>query len=160
MRNLKFFIPLFMIAVLMGGCPYQSAVPIDEPSEKINTSLLGNWEKKNTTGSLYKISKQDDYHYRIEKTGDEKKEASVYSAFTSTVNGTSFLNMVDEAQKDGYFLYKVTINTGNNKITLEEITENIDEKFTTSVELKAFISKNKELSFFYSKEADVFYKAD
>ena len=160
MKSLKFFIPLLVTSVLLGGCPYQSSVPIDEPNEKINTALLGNWEKKNTTGSLYKISKQDDYHYRIEKRGDEKKEVSVYNAYTSTINGTTFLNMEDEAQKDGYFLYKVTINTGNNKITLEEITENIDEKFTTSVELMAFISKNKELSFFYSKEADVFYKAD
>ena len=29
---------------MLGGCPYESKVPIDKPAIKINTALLGYWD--------------------------------------------------------------------------------------------------------------------
>lgn len=56
-------------------------------------------------------------------------------------------------QKDGtgdYYLHKVVLK--DKAMTFIEVTENIDEKFNTSEELRAFITKYMKLSFFYTKE--------
>lgn len=159
MKRVQFFLPLFVIAVLLGGCPYKSSVGIDTPSVKINTALLGEWEKKGEDLTTYKITKQDDYTYRIAKLEQGKDKPEKFTAYISNVDGQQFLNLNIEAEGDGYYLYKFTLNS-NTKVTLQEVTENITEDFTEQAALKAFISKNKGLSFFYSKGEDVYLKAN
>ena len=65
------------------------------------------------------------------------------------IEGITFMNM----QKDGtgdYYLHRVELK--DKVMTFIEVTENIDEKFNTSAELKAFVTKYMNLSFFYTKE--------
>ena len=50
------------------------------------------------------------------------------------------------------------MQSGASFIKLLPVTENIDEKFTSSAELKKFIEKNKSLSFFYDKDENSFIK--
>ena len=57
-----------------------------------------------------------------------------------------------------YYLYKIDMQSGASFIKLLPVTENIDEKFTSSAELKKFIEKNKSLSFFYDKDENSFIK--
>jgi hypothetical protein len=163
MKNLKFFIPLFAIAVFIGGCPYASEVAIDNPSVKVNPSLLGSWEKKSSEKYIYTVSKTDDFNYKITRTDSAAQSPSIYKAYMSDVDGDKFLNLQETgsySEKATYYLYKVELNSSSTRVTLKPLTENIREKFSTSDELKSFIRKNKNLSFFYGKDEEVFYKAD
>lgn len=161
MKNLKWILPLVALAVFLGGCPYGSDVPIDQPSSKINDQVLGKWEAKSSSDETYNITKKDANTYKIEKKGSSSSTPTVYYAFASTVGTDTYLNLYEEsADPKVYYLYKLTLNSSATKITLSEVTENIDEKFKTSAELKAFIEKYKGLSFFFSKDETVLIKAD
>jgi virulence-associated protein VagC len=52
------------------------------------------------------------------------------------------------------------MTTSGSKLTLAPVTENIDEKFASSEEIKAFFKKNMAMSFFFDKDEDVYIKAD
>lgn len=161
MKKLKWILPLLAIAVFLGGCPYGSDVPIDQPSVKINEQLLGNWESKSSSEDTYTITKKDANTYKIEKKSKSSSNPTIYYAFPSTVGSDTYLNLYEEnADPKEYYLYKMTVNSSATKITLAEMTENVDEKFTSSSELKAFIEKYKGLSFFFSKDELVYIKAD
>lgn len=161
MKNLKWILPMLCLAIVLGGCPYSSETPIDTPSVKIDNKLLGVWEPKSESDYKYKVSKLDDYTYKIEKKGKASDKSSVYIAYASKVGADTFLNLKedDEYSKE-YYLYKMVISPSGGKLTLLSVTENIDEKFTTSEELKKFIEKHKDLSFFYEKTEDEYFKAD
>jgi hypothetical protein len=71
------------------------------------------------------------------------------------------MNISDDASSTKlYYLYKVEQSTSGAKTTLIPVTENIDEKFTASADLKAYIKKYMALSFFYSKDQDEYFRAD
>ncbi len=162
MNKLKFVLPLIALCILLGGCPYESKVPIDSPSVKINPALLGKWEPKSSSGNHYVVSKLDDYNYKIEEKKKDSKEPAIYQAYLSNVDGDIFINLykVKDEMGQKFFFYKVTLNKSETKVTLAPVTENIDEVFEKSEELKAFFQKNKNLSFFFEKEEDVFIKED
>jgi len=154
---------LGVLCVLMTACPYTSTVPIDSQSVKIKQELIGKWVKSadlsNEKPSFYDIQKLNDTKYKIVNneynTYDSTYTITNYFGHLSLIDQTIFLNM----QKDGtgdYYLYKIAI--GSNEFTLFEVTDNIDEKFNTSAELKAFIKKNMALSFFYNKEEVTYIK--
>lgn len=162
MKNLLFILMIFAV-LLFSGCPYTSEVAIDStPELKIDEKLLGKWESKSSTDTEYKVSKADDKTYLIEKKSKESTDATRYIGFLSEVNGIRFLNIyedIETATKAWYF-YKVDLTGSAARITLSEITENIDEEFHESAQLKEFIKKNMDNSFFYSKEEEVYYRLD
>jgi hypothetical protein len=60
-----------------------------------------------------------------------------------------------------YYLYRVEKKSDGGRVKLRAVTNNITETFATSAELKAFIKKNMELSFFYNKDdEEMYYKND
>lgn len=150
---------------IFSGCPYDSEVPIDAPSLSINTALLGTWEARNNQDESFKISKHDEFSFNIVKTSkksNEKKEAEKYRAHLSTINNVTFLNLSDDnpdVLTPKYYLYKLVI-TNPGIVTLSEITENIDERFKTSDELKKFIAANMKNSYFYSKDEASYIRTD
>ena len=76
----------------------------------------------------------------------------MYISHITYIEGTLFMNM----QKDGtgdYYLHSVVLE--GKELTFIEVTENIDEKFNTSEELKAFIAKYMHLSFLYQGRGTV-----
>lgn len=143
---------------MMGGCPYKSDFPIDVPAIKVNPSLLGKWESKNSSEEIYNVSKENDFTYKIEKKNKDSKEPTVYYAHASDVDGETFLNLREDGTAIEYYLYKLELNSSVSKATLRSVTENITEKFGSSAELKAFIKKYKNLSFFFDKTEDVYIK--
>jgi len=160
MKQLKWILPLLALTVMLGGCPYGSTIPLDTTGKKINPALLGNWEPKSSSSSKYVITKDNDFTYKIVKTSQDVKEPSVYKGYLTDLDGDVFLNLWEEngSSDKTYYLYKVEINSGSNKVTLHSVTENITEKFSTGEEMKAFFKKYKGLSFFYDKSEDVFIK--
>jgi len=139
------------------GCPYASTVPIDVPKIKVNKKLIGKWIKTSDLSkenpNYYEIEKHDKYLYRITDNSynsmDSTYSQEIYISHISDLEGNSFMNMQQDGSGD-YFLHKIVL--AENVLTFVEVTENIDEKFNTSEELRAFIQKHMNLSFFYTKE--------
>jgi Zn-finger nucleic acid-binding protein len=154
MKKLLRFTFLILSCVVVGGCPYETDVPIDAPSVIVDPNLLGTWIDNGNVNEIYTVSRQDDYTYQIVATQEDEKETETYTAHASIVNKTTFLNIKKtrpEPMTNSYILYKIELR-GDQEVILTEITENIDEKFSSSQELKKFISKNMNNSYFYGKD--------
>ncbi len=158
---------LFAIATscfLLMGCPYETEVPISEPSVMFPADLLGKWESKSSGDEIMTIRKKTDYIVSISKTKKEPKEddkPEEYEAYLSEVDAVNFLNISEPSEQGSgakFYLYKIEVSANNSRITLNAVTENIDEQFSNSAELKAFIQKNMHLSFFYEKEDEIYQK--
>ena len=143
---------------LFTACPYSSTVPIDQPLEKVDKKLMGKWVKSSDTESenpdYYEFEKLDANRYNLThfewSSNEEKYTETKYLTHSTTLGDHIFLNM----QKDGegeYYLHYLDFHEGD-EFTLYEITDNIDEKFNTSAELKAFVTANMKHSFFYNKD--------
>ena len=166
---MKKFVQLFAVACfsfLLMGCPYETEVPIDQPSIKFPSNLFGKWEPKSSSDDVLTIKRKDDFVVTITKTKkDAKPDDSVeqYEAFLSEVGSMKFLNVSELSEYSSnpkYYLYKMEVSPSGSRITLSAVTENIDETFTSSAELKAFIQKNMQHSFFFEKEEDVYLRLD
>ena len=162
----KFIFPLMImtsLVILFTACPYSSSVPIDNPSVKVDKNLLGKWVKASDQSSehptFYEISQLDNFKYNIVKNEynsyDSAYSKTAYVGYISKIDNLSFLNMQQDGKGD-YFLHKIEL--GNNEFTFFEVTDNIDEKFNTSDELKAFVKKYMNLSFFYNKDEERYTK--
>ena len=154
-----FLLPILIaLCFIFGGCPYESKVPIDSPSVKTNPSLLGNWQKQNDTGDHYVISAKDEYHYLITETSRSSNEVNEYIAYASMVKGTTFINLYKTEAPDSaqtFLLYKLDVKS-ENEFMLTEVTDNIEEQFTSGKALSKFIASNMGNSYFFNKSAIMF----
>lgn len=147
---MKKFIPAVLLVAsmfLFTGCPYDSDVPITQPSLPVSKKIIGVYEDKKNH-DVYKVTQKDETTYKIESGND-----TLY-AFASLVGEVTFINLWSEEQKPPvhkYSFYKLEMDFDLN-ITLSEITENITEKFSKSEDLKKFIAANMHNSYFFGKE--------
>ncbi len=162
----KLYIPiLLLLSFILTGCPYESEVPIDSPQVEVNKNLIGKWieqkdNKENKENPEYlEIKKVGEKKYLIEQYSWESHNYKVdkYFMHVSLIGDLQFMNIQKE-KGTKYYLYKFLLK--GNTLTFFEITDNIDEKFNDSKELKAFIKKYMNLSFFYSKEEEVYLKEE
>lgn len=153
---------LFFGLLLFSGCPYSSEVAIDEPSVMIDERILGKWESKNSQDYLYTIAKIDKNNYSIEKRKTASDEVTLYRAFLSVLDSTRFLNIYEDlnVNEKTYYFYKFEVSSSVSRITLTPVTENIDEQFHSSKELKEFFKKNMKNSYFFDKNEEVYIRAD
>jgi hypothetical protein len=148
---------LFAAMLILSACPYQSAVPIDVPNKKVNKNLLGKWikdsEKDQPNPEYYVIKPFDELKYNIVKfeyqTSDSSYSETKYITHLSYIDDYVFMNMQKDGEGD-FYLYRLDMSS--DEFTLYEVTDNIDEKFTSSDELKAFVARYMKLSFFYNKD--------
>ena len=141
------------LSLMFAGCPYGADVPIDkEPTIPIDKTLLGKWENSSASDYTYYFRADDANTYRISKISSSTGDSTVYFAFESKIDNVSFINIYEENEfgSKTYYLYKLT-KRGTSKISMEEVTDNIDEKFDTSEELKAYLAKHQHLSFLFNK---------
>jgi len=160
------FLPLL---VLLTACPYESAVPITDANKAIDGKLLGKWYKegemdKEYPSEFYKIKKEGENLYQVIKkelnSEDNTYNEEIYTSHISVLKGPNdktykFLNMEKEGK---YYIHRIRLN--KERFVLYEVTDNIDEKFNTSPELKAFVKQNMHLSFFYNKDEVTYYRGD
>ncbi len=164
MNKLVQLVAMAACCFLLMGCPYETEVPISEPSVTFPADLLGKWEPKSSGDEIVTIRKKTDYIVSISKTKKEPKEddkPEEYEAYLSEVDAVKFLNISEVGEQGSgakFYLYKIEVSANNSRITLNAVTENIDEQFSNSAELKAFIQKNMHLSFFYEKEDEIYQK--
>ncbi len=150
--------------LMLTACPYASSVPIDKANTKIDKNLIGKWKKfsgpESADPEYLEISDVDGNYFNITKlkykSTDSSYSKTVYLAHISKIDDYIFLNMQEDG-KGSYYLHRVEYD-GKNKFKIYEVTDNIDEKFNTSEELKDFVKKYMHLSFFYNKEEELYVK--
>ncbi|HYG17015.1 MAG TPA: hypothetical protein VEC12_14755 [Bacteroidia bacterium] len=145
MKFIKIFVMLLVCSMVFMGCPYSAEIALDaEPAVKIDNRLIGTYQKSDTK---YIVTKSSDLLYKIVEKSEE--EETNYMGFLSKIGEATFLNIYEaNASNRQYYFYKVEIVEGGN-VELHPLTTNIKETFTTSAELKSFVTKYKDLSFFY-----------
>jgi len=164
-KNLLFIIFIAIIFVLT-ACPYKSKVPIDVPNQEINKELIGKWIKKadksNDNPEYFMISKRSDkfkcdiVKFEYQSSDSTYKKTKYITHFT-TIKNKLFLNMQKE-DEDDFYLHRLDLS--GDEFVLYELTENIDEQFTSSKALKKFIKKNMKHSFFYNKDEKKYIKVN
>lgn len=159
LKNLLLFVPL---ALLLTGCPYNAEIALDEkPAVKVDERLIGSWEQKSSSSDyVYTVTKKDDFTYVFVKENTKSGDKQTYNAFTTDIDGTKFLSLwqINEYDsKPSYYFYKLVIEK-DYLIKMVSVTENIDEKFETSAQMRDYFKKNMHLSFFYDKTEEEYIK--
>ena len=152
MKNPLIYILLLPLCFFLAACPYESSVPISNAGIKTNPVLFGTWQDAIDTTTVYKVTEQNMFYYKILETHNDGSEPKHYLAYDSKINESTFLNLWEDVpgEKPRYLLYKLEIRNANS-ILLIEVTENIDEQFSSSDQLKKFIENNMNSSYFFSK---------
>ena len=156
---------LITIVVLLAGCPYSSSVPIDEGTVKVSSDLVGEWispgDKEAENPTYFIVSKDDKFRATAKKmeysSSDSSYSETIYHLTFSDVNGETFMNALEE-EGTTYSLYKFSFDEKSGEIQTSEVTDYIKETFTTSAELKDFISKNKSNSYFFTNTSDKYVR--
>lgn len=157
MKNRVIYPTLILLAVVLWGCPYKSSVPLSDATEYVNKQIFGKWiprgmeEKANP--EYYLIEQRDTLRYDVAhyQYNEEEKgyTTKTYVAHTTRLENILFMNLQESGTKE-YLLYRLDVSDG--LMTMYEVTNNIDEKFTDSEKLRDFFSKYMRLSFFYNAE--------
>ena len=168
MRKIFYSVCIAMVSLTFMACPYKSAVPIDTvPKIKVDDRLLGDYEKKGSSTYTYKIERESAKEYKIiqvytSSTSAKSNRETVYYGYVSSIGGEKYLQTYKKSKYSStkkYYLYRVKLNASATILTLQPVTENIKEKFETSKELKNYIAKYQDLSFFYEKD-EKYYKSE
>lgn len=152
--------------LFLTGCPYQSRVPIDDPSIEVDKKFLGSWvseeNSENEQPDFYEFIGMDKYRYEVVEhtlsTEDSSYSQKYYLSHFSRIDDIHFLNMRDG--EGNYFLYKLEWQNPGKSFVMYEVTDNIDEQFENSEDLKAFVKQHMNLSFFYNKEEKIYLRYD
>jgi len=164
MKSAKFVALFGALSLMFMGCPYESKIPLDPADKsKPDKDLVGKWEEKGEDSYTWKCQ-MDGNQYRIEKksTEDSESEPTIYIGWLTDVGGSPFMNVYEQDYESdrSYYLYRME-KKSEDRIKFKAVTDNITEEFTTSEELKTFVKKYMELSFFYNKDDEkTFYKED
>lgn len=150
---------LLCSCLVLWGCPLNTEVPISQQAVPVDSRIIGKYVTIPTADDYeYIISKASATEYKIEKKSVKTEDVTVYKAFLSEVNNVKFLNLYENGSTTPtYYIFKLNINA-DKTVDLVGLTDNIREKFKTSDELKAFIAKNMDLSFFYDKDESHYKK--
>lgn len=146
--------------LMLMGCPYSSDVPLTAGGVKVPANLIGTWEDSGATDKdKFEVKKTGETTVDIVKTAAYDGAQTTYKGFFTEIGGTLFLNLKENTEYASFYFYRVNPE-GANKLTLQEVTSYIDEKFTDSAAMKAFFEKNMNHSFFYSNEETTYYKVN
>jgi hypothetical protein len=151
------------LSIVFMGCPYESKIPLDTADKgKVDKRLEGEWSEKDSEDYTWKCEVEGN-QYRVTKRSIEDKEAepTIYIGWLSDVGEAKFLNLYEQGSDEkSYMLYRMDMK-GEERVKFKAVTDNITDEFTSSEELKSFVKKNMELTFFYNKDDEkTFYKED
>lgn len=164
MKTLSYVALFGTLSLVFMGCPYESKLPLDTAEKsKPEKALLGVWEAKDDEDYTWKCVMEGN-QYRIEKKSVESPEddPTIYFGWLTDVGDARFLNVYEQSYDEkSYMLYRMEMKGDGERIRFKAVTDNITEEFATSEELKTFVKKNMELTFFYNKDDEkTFYKED
>ena len=162
MKSAKIAVLFGALSLVFMGCPYESKVPVDDSSNaKGDKALVGKWEEKGDDSYEWKVT-LDDNTYRIEKKNiKDGGDPTIYKGFLSDINGSTFFNVWEKTDDGGdpkYYIYKLEKKGDDaDRVKLKAMTDNITEEFESSADLRTFIKKYMDLSFFWNKDDEKTY---
>ena len=128
-------VALLPLLFLLTACPYQSKIPLDEPTQKINPTFIGKWVENNEENpTFFVVTDAGSNQYKIvENVYDESKKAyyeeeNTVGHFTQ-IGNVMFLN---SKRSNKYFFYKIELSADAKTLSLFEVTNNITENFDNS----------------------------
>lgn len=163
MRKLLYSSGLLCMLLLLTACPYSADFPLSEPNETVKKEYLGTWieEGDSENPSYWIISKLTDKTYKFEKheynENDKKFNVTSFDGHFTKMGTVNFLNLKEE-EVEKYSFFKLELSGDKKQMTIYEVTDNIDETFSSAGDLKAFFDKHKDLSFFYNKDEKKYKK--
>lgn len=163
MKKIFYSICVALISLTFMACPYKSDVPLEStPTEDVNSIYLGEYEKKNSSSYTYTVKKESDKKYKIIEKNKSGKEY-IYYGWTTTIGGQTYLQTYRESSssssKKYYYIYRLKPAKSGAFMTMMPLTKNIREKFESSSELRRYIKRNQDLSFFFEKN-EKYYKSE
>lgn len=169
MKSAKFVALFGALSLVFMGCPYESKVPLDTADKsKPDKSITGKYSEKGEDSYEWNCEMEGN-QYRITKKNTEESDSdpTVYIGWLSDVGEAKFLNVYERDEYSSssdrkYYIYRMEKKDADgSRIKFKAVTDNITEEFATSEELKAFVKKHMETSFFYNKDDEkTFYKED
>lgn len=149
---------IIIISLFLTACPYKSSVPLSEASIEVSDDLIGDWiiQSGLDNPNYLHITRISNVEFKVEhfEYDEEYITFDTYICHFTDIENTRFVNALDI---DGmYNFYKIDLN--GNSLDLSEVTDNIDEEFTSSKEMYNFFKENKNLSFFYYTTPDTYVK--
>lgn len=163
MRKIIYSSGLLCMLLLLTACPYSSDFALSEPNETVKKEYLGTWAEDNDSEhpSYWVISRLTDKTYKFEEheynSNEKDYTVKIYAGHFTKLGDVNFLNLKEESESS-YSLFKVELSADKKQMVIYEVTDNIDETFSSSGELKAFFEKHKDLSFFYNKDEKKYKK--
>lgn len=159
-------VALAISSFFLMGCPYGTELELSG-AKKVETKYIGQYEKQSSTYYYLKVSKSSDTEYKLEKFRSKNDEvSSTGTGYIIDVDGQDFL-IVKASSTSSYsyykkknYIYKLTSKADGLAVKLQGVTDYLDEEFATEAELKAYIKKYKNLSFFYQKTPEKYFKTD
>lgn len=144
-------IAAMMIILVLGGCPYESQVPLGDPATAVlDKNLQGLWLSPSSPRDTLSIIRFNDHEYYIES--HEIKNGVIITnrgrGFTINVGKDKFLNYNDLSEPQKNYLMKYDI-TGDRLTGSYPSDRFIEQKFTTSRDLFEFVKKNMNKEGFY-----------
>lgn len=166
MKSAKFAVLFGALSLVFMGCPYESKFSVDDSSTaKVDKALTGVWEERSEEDYKYTIKTEGNQYKIVKAKKSGEDEPTKYIGFVSNLGAdVEYLNVYEETESSStstdrkYYIYKLE-NKGGDRLKLKGVTDNITEEFTSSAELRAFIKKYQDISFFFDKDEEkTFYK--
>lgn len=137
--------------IMLSACPYESMVPIDEPTEKLDERLVGRWRHVSDIKEkeIVTINKVDDQMYKIEMGNKNDTTYQIQAAWLSTVDGRRYLNIKDESKPVPSHNFMQIVELSKKRFIYRAIDEGDKKVFSNSADLKKWISDNQNKPGFY-----------
>jgi hypothetical protein len=155
---LKISIGAMCISLLM-ACPYESPYPLDSvPKVKFDSSIIGTYINSHDDSTLYEVSAVDSFTLKITSRCSADSIERSYNAYLSKIGSTTFINCEQPSffGARNYCFYKVV--SSDSDFVFYPVSDQIENSFSSSTDLRAFFNKNKDLSFFYTNSIDRYVK--
>jgi hypothetical protein len=165
MKSAKFAVIFGALSLVFMGCPYESKYPVDDASAgKVDKARTGNYEERDEKEYTYSIKIDGNQYKIVKKKKSGEDEPTNYVGFVSSLGAdVEYLNVYEETESSSssdrkYYIYKLDAKDGE-RMKLKGVTDNITEEFASSAELRAYIKKYQDISFFFDKDEEkTFYK--
>lgn len=169
------FLGVFLLAAVLQGCPYESAVPAGVEPIDVPKEFIGKWVKSDNLGDenldtyiVSSPSKKSILVTNIEYSSySGNYDTTNYVGQVSNIKGQLFLSLKQRAaageqtspmeeDENEYYIYK--IRPYLNYYTLDELSTDITEKFESAADFQRFIEQHLDNELFYRDSRDTYVK--
>lgn len=148
MKKLTYLSLVAICCLGLFGCPYESQVPISQPTVPVDNQLFGTWVSKDEVYNTYTVTQASETEYNIVQYNISN--TSYFRGYLSEVRNNIFMNLYSDSTKS-YYLYKVKVDPTGNKFTLIPLAQRLPDHFGSMDGLRNYLEKNMNFQSFYDE---------